>query len=155
MSTQACKRITPQKTFFLLWRGDSYHKHTLLLPFDDGEGTPTLLPFNRGEGTPSHNPFNVERILLYKILLLWRGYSLTLLLMSYNEAHTLKDMKVKIYELKEEEDFDNKYEIDSMQSCMSSPLLVGIYSSIPFILAVHPSQKISPYLCSKLSKMRK
>ena len=66
-----------------MWRGDSLQpsKHLLLLPFDegegtpitstpcvpfdDGEGTPTLLPFDRGEGTPSHNPFNVERILLY------------------------------------------------------------------------------------------
>ena len=53
-------------------------------------------------------------------------------------------MKVKIYELKEEEDFDNKYEIDSMQSCVSSPLLVGIYSPIPFIMAIHPSQNLNP-----------
>ena len=53
-------------------------------------------------------------------------------------------MKVKIYELKEEEGFDYKYEIDSMQSCVSSPLLVGIYSAIPFIMAVHPSQNLSP-----------
>ena len=53
-------------------------------------------------------------------------------------------MKVKIYELEEEEDFDSMYEIDSLPSLVSSPLLVGIYSSIPFILAVHPSQKISP-----------
>ena len=75
--------------------------------------------------------------------------------MSYNEAHTLKDMKVKIYELKEEEDFDNKYEIDSLQSCVSSPLLGGIYSAIPFIMAVHSSQNLSPLLCSKLTKMRK
>ena len=70
----------------------------------------------------------MERILLYKILLLWRGYSFTLLLKSYKLAHTLNDMKVKIYELEEEEDFDSMYEIDSLPSLVSSPLLEGIYS---------------------------
>ena len=37
-------------------------------------------------------------------------------------------MKVKIYELEEQEDFDSMYEIDGLQSVVSSPLLEGIYS---------------------------
>ena len=37
-------------------------------------------------------------------------------------------MKVTIYELKEEEDFDNMNEIDSLQCDVSFPLLEGIYS---------------------------